>query len=87
MHLRIWCIGRLDNIALLTLRVMYRSAQLMAFVAAARRFQLYWIYVVLLVLVLIAWMARWPVERRRGLISISDLVCCVGRSSASSISF
>jgi hypothetical protein len=56
-------------------------------VAAARRFQLYWIYVVLLAFVLIAWMARWLVERRRGLISISDPVCCVRRSSASSISF
>jgi len=32
MHLRIWCIGRLQNIVLLTLRVMYRSAPLMAFV-------------------------------------------------------
>jgi non-ribosomal peptide synthetase-like protein len=32
MHLRIWCIGRLENIVLLTLRVMYRSAPLMAFV-------------------------------------------------------
>ena len=32
MHLRIWCIGRLENIALLTLGVMYRSAPLMAFV-------------------------------------------------------
>jgi hypothetical protein len=32
MHLRIWCIGRLENTVLLTLRVMYRSAPLMAFV-------------------------------------------------------
>src|SRR5438132_8777254 len=32
MHLRIWCIGRLQNMVLLTLRVMYRSAPLMAFV-------------------------------------------------------
>jgi len=32
MHLRIWCIGRLESIVLLTLRVMYRSAPLMAFV-------------------------------------------------------
>jgi non-ribosomal peptide synthetase-like protein len=32
MHLRIWCIGRLENMVLLTLRVMYRSAPLMAFV-------------------------------------------------------
>jgi hypothetical protein len=28
MHLQIWCIGRLENIVLLTLRVMYRSAPL-----------------------------------------------------------
>src|SRR5262245_22899519 len=33
MHLRIWCIGRLENMVLLTLRVMYRSAPLMAFVS------------------------------------------------------
>ena len=32
MHLRIWCIGRLENMVLLPLRVMYRSAPLMAFV-------------------------------------------------------
>ncbi len=32
MHLRIWCIGRLDNMVLLTLRTLYRSAPLMAFV-------------------------------------------------------
>jgi non-ribosomal peptide synthetase-like protein len=32
MHLRIWCIGRLENMVLLTLRVIYRSAPLMAFV-------------------------------------------------------
>src|SRR5271166_3501339 len=32
MHLRIWCIGRLENMVLLTLRMMYRSAPLMAFV-------------------------------------------------------
>ena len=32
MHLRIWCIGRLENMALLPLRAMYRSAPLMAFV-------------------------------------------------------
>jgi non-ribosomal peptide synthetase-like protein len=32
MHLRIWCIGRLENIVLLTLRLMYRSAPLLAFV-------------------------------------------------------
>jgi non-ribosomal peptide synthetase-like protein len=31
MHLRIWCIGRLENLVLLTLRTMYRSAPLMAF--------------------------------------------------------
>ncbi len=31
MHLRIWCIGRLESTVLLTLRVMYRSAPLMAF--------------------------------------------------------
>jgi non-ribosomal peptide synthetase-like protein len=31
MHLRIWCIGRLESIVLLTLRMMYRSAPLMAF--------------------------------------------------------
>src|SRR6516165_8691260 len=33
--------------------------------------QLYWIYVMLLALVLIAWTARWLVERRRGLINIA----------------
>jgi non-ribosomal peptide synthetase-like protein len=32
MHLRTWCIGRLENIVLLTLRSMYRSPPLMAFV-------------------------------------------------------
>jgi len=32
MHLRIWCVGRMENLVLLTLRVMYRSAPLMAFV-------------------------------------------------------
>jgi hypothetical protein len=32
MHLRIWCIGRLENIVLLLLRAMPRSAPLMAFV-------------------------------------------------------
>jgi non-ribosomal peptide synthetase-like protein len=32
MHLRIWCIGRLENMVLLPLRAMYRSAPLMAFV-------------------------------------------------------
>jgi hypothetical protein len=32
MHLRIWCIGRLENMVLLTLRALYRSAALMAFV-------------------------------------------------------
>ena len=32
MHLRIWCIERLQNMVLLPLRVMYRSAPLMAFV-------------------------------------------------------
>ena len=32
MHLRIWCIGRLENTVLLLLRAMYRSAPLMAFV-------------------------------------------------------
>ena len=31
MHLRIWCIGRLENMVLLPLRAMYRSAPLMAF--------------------------------------------------------
>jgi hypothetical protein len=31
MHLRIWCIGRLESTVLVTLRVMYRSAPLMAF--------------------------------------------------------
>jgi adenylate cyclase len=33
--------------------------------------QLYWIYVVLLALVPVAWAARWLVERRRGLINIA----------------
>jgi adenylate cyclase len=33
--------------------------------------QLYWIYVVLLALVFVAWAARWLVERRRGLINIA----------------
>jgi non-ribosomal peptide synthetase-like protein len=32
MHLRIWCIGRMENLVLVPLRVMYRSAPLMAFV-------------------------------------------------------
>ena len=32
MHLRIWCIGRLENLVLLLLGAMYRSAPLMAFV-------------------------------------------------------
>ena len=32
MHLRIWCINRLENMVLVPLRVMYRSAPLMAFV-------------------------------------------------------
>ena len=31
MHLRIWCIGRLENVVLLPLRLMHRSAPLMAF--------------------------------------------------------
>ncbi len=31
MHLRLWCIGRLENLVLLPLGVMYRSAPLMAF--------------------------------------------------------
>jgi non-ribosomal peptide synthetase-like protein len=31
MHLRIWCIGRLESVVLGTLRAMYRSAPLMAF--------------------------------------------------------
>jgi non-ribosomal peptide synthetase-like protein len=31
MHLRLWCIGRLENMVLLTLRTLYRSAPLMAF--------------------------------------------------------
>ena len=31
MHLRIWCISRLENLVLLTLGAMYRSAPLMAF--------------------------------------------------------
>jgi non-ribosomal peptide synthetase-like protein len=31
MHLRVWCIGRLENMALVPLRAMYRSAPLMAF--------------------------------------------------------
>jgi hypothetical protein len=54
---------------------------------SSRLLQLDWIYVVLLALVLIACMARWLVERRRGLISNSDPACYVRRSSASSISF
>ena len=33
--------------------------------------QLYWIYVVLLAIVFVAWAARWLVERRRGLINIA----------------
>jgi adenylate cyclase len=33
--------------------------------------QLYWIYVVLLAIVFVAWMVRWLVERRRGLINIA----------------
>jgi adenylate cyclase len=33
--------------------------------------QLYWIYVVLLALVFVAWAARWLVEHRRGLINIA----------------
>src|SRR5258708_13553 len=33
--------------------------------------QLYWIYVVLLALVFVAWPARWLIERRRGLINIA----------------
>jgi non-ribosomal peptide synthetase-like protein len=32
MHLRTWCIGRLENLVLLLLGTMYRSAPLMAFV-------------------------------------------------------
>jgi non-ribosomal peptide synthetase-like protein len=32
MHLRIWCIGRLENMVLLPLRAMYRSAPITAFV-------------------------------------------------------
>ena len=32
MHLRIWCIGRMQDTVLLMLRLMYRSAPLMAFV-------------------------------------------------------
>ena len=32
MHLRIWCIGRLETMVLVPLRAMYRSAPLMAFV-------------------------------------------------------
>jgi amino acid adenylation domain-containing protein len=31
-HLRVWCIGRLESMALLTLSAMYRSAPLLAFV-------------------------------------------------------
>lgn len=31
MHLRLWCIGRLENMVLVTLGAMYRSAPLMAF--------------------------------------------------------
>src|SRR5437588_11622247 len=33
--------------------------------------QLYWIYVVLLALVFVAWGARWLIERRRGVINIA----------------
>ena len=33
--------------------------------------QLYWIYVVLLALVFVAWAVRWLVERRRGLINVT----------------
>ena len=33
--------------------------------------QLYWIYVVLLALVFVAWAARWLVERRHGLINVA----------------
>ncbi len=32
MHLRVWCIGRLENTVLLSLGAMYRSAPLLAFV-------------------------------------------------------
>jgi non-ribosomal peptide synthetase-like protein len=32
MHLRVWCIGRLESMVLVTLRLIYRSAPLMAFV-------------------------------------------------------
>lgn len=32
MHLRIWCIGRLENLALVLLGTLYRSAPLLAFV-------------------------------------------------------
>jgi non-ribosomal peptide synthetase-like protein len=32
MHLRIWCIGRLETMVIVPLRAMYRSAPLMAFV-------------------------------------------------------
>ncbi|MGA7373774.1 MAG: AMP-binding protein, partial [Methyloceanibacter sp.] len=32
MHLRVWCIGRMESLVLLPLRTIYRSAPLMAFV-------------------------------------------------------
>ena len=32
MHLRVWCIGRMESLVLLPLRVIYRSAPLMTFV-------------------------------------------------------
>ena len=32
MHLRIWCVGRMEQMVLLTMRATYRSAPLMAFV-------------------------------------------------------
>ena len=32
MHLRVWCIGRMESLVLLPLRAIYRSAPLMAFV-------------------------------------------------------
>ena len=32
MHLRVWCIGRMEGVVLATLRTMYRSPPLMAFV-------------------------------------------------------
>ena len=37
MHLRTWCIGRLEDMVLLPLGTMYRSAPLMAFVLRAAR--------------------------------------------------